>query len=144
MKCTLDASVWLASALEGEPAHHASCECLDGLRRARARFIQPPFFLVEVAATVARRTGQAALGLAALEAALTLPRLEIADWSSALNARAAALAAERRLRAGDACYLAVATMTGSTLVTLDRELLERARDVATVRSPSEWLASPGT
>lgn len=63
MIVTLDASVWLASLLVDEPAHRSSNAAVTVLQQGGPRLIQPPLFLVEVAATVARRTGQPARGL---------------------------------------------------------------------------------
>jgi predicted nucleic acid-binding protein len=139
---TLDASVWLASVLAGEPAHQASVETITEAQRARHRLLQPPLFLVEVSAALARRTGAPARGLDALRAVLALPRLEIAEWTPALNASAATLAAERLLRAGDACYLATAASANATLVTLDLELQARGATTCPILTPDEWLAEP--
>jgi predicted nucleic acid-binding protein len=141
---TLDASVWLASLLVDEPAHQFSNAAVTVLQQGGHRLIQPPLFLVEVAATVARRTGQPALGLDALAAVLALAPLEVTGWTSDLNASAATLAARWQLRAGAACYLATAQVAGAVLVTNDRARWQRGRGAAPVLTPDEWLAaSPG-
>ncbi len=113
---------------------------MAALQRGRHRLVQPPLFLVEVAAAAARRSGDPARGLDALAAVLALDALEVLPWSTALNASAATLASERLLRAGDACYLATAAAVGSTLVTLDVELQQRGTAAAQVLAPAEWLA----
>jgi len=55
-------------------------------------------------------------------------------------ARATArLAASHRLRGADAVYLAVADLTKATLVSWDREMLERGAGAVETLDPSEWL-----
>ncbi len=60
------------------------------------------------------------------------------DLDEATDAAAVAVAA--RLRGADATYVAIAVRTGSTLVTLDAELLERAAALVPVATPEAWLA----
>ena len=53
--------------------------------------------------------------------------------------RAVHLAATTRLRGADAVYAAVAQQYGATLVTLDRQQLERLPAVVSVLSPADAL-----
>jgi hypothetical protein len=57
---------------------------------------------------------------------------------------AAALTAETRLRASGGAYAALARELRTTLVTLDRALLERANEVIPVMTPGTWLERSGT
>ena len=54
--------------------------------------------------------------------------------------QAASVAAQYRLRGGDAVYAAVALRFGSTLVTLDREQRNRVGAALTACYPSEALS----
>jgi predicted nucleic acid-binding protein len=49
------------------------------------------------------------------------------------------LAAKLRLRGADAVYVALAVTYRESLISLDSEMLERARDVADVFTPEQWL-----
>jgi predicted nucleic acid-binding protein len=55
-------------------------------------------------------------------------------------AAACAFASVGLLRGADAVYVATASQLGATLVTLDREMIERAGRYVEVRTPGEWLA----
>jgi predicted nucleic acid-binding protein len=50
--------------------------------------------------------------------------------------RPSTLGTEKRLRSGDALYIAAAERTGVRLVTWDPELIERAGSI----TPIDWLA----
>ena len=52
---------------------------------------------------------------------------------------AAKIAGSRKLRGADAVYVALAFMRREPLLTLDAEMLERARSVAEVFTPEQWL-----
>jgi len=49
------------------------------------------------------------------------------------------IAAACALRGADAVYVATARRMDATLLTLDRELRERAEPMAKVRTPGEWF-----
>lgn len=43
------------------------------------------------------------------------------------------------LRGADACYVATSRLEQTTLITLDLEVIERARVLIEVQSPADWL-----
>ncbi len=140
MKVTLDASVWLA-ALSPTEREHARCASLvTRVIEGGVSLHQPGLFVVEVCATVARRTHNKALALEAGRTTLDAPGLVLHELDHGLAREAAEIAATCALRGADAVYVATARSAGSTLVTLDREVCERAKAMAEVRTPAEWLA----
>ena len=52
------------------------------------------------------------------------------------------LTAKLRLRGADAVYVALAAICSEPLITLDAEMLERARGIADVFTPEQWLQKP--
>lgn len=143
MKVTLDASVWLAAMAAGEREHARCAALVASLFERRVPLHQPGLFVIEVCATIARRTRDRTLAMAAGEATLAAPHLTLHRLDDALAAEATEVAATCALRAADAVYVATARHAGATLVTLDAEVLERAASVVAVRSPAEWAdASP--
>ena len=140
MSVTLDASVWL-SAISSNERHHARCaKLVESLVEQQVPLHQPVLFVIEVCATIARRTRDRRLAMAAGEATLAWPYLTLYPLGHALASEAAEVAATCALRGTDAVYVATARHAGTTLLTLDAEVGERAAGVVTVQSPDAWLA----
>lgn len=141
---TLDASVWLAAISSGE-RDHASCAALvESLVEQRVPLLQPGLFVIEVCATIARRTRSRSLAMAAGEATLGSPYLSLFPLDHRLAAEAVDVAATCALRGADAVYVATARHAGATLLTLDAEVRERAAGVVAVQTPNEWLSGTCT
>ena len=65
--------------------------------------------------------------------------IESIPMDQSLAHEATQIAGSRRLRGADAVYVALAVMRRVPLITLDAEMLERARGVADVFTPEQWL-----
>ena len=139
MNLTLDANVWLAAMSPAEREHEQCAQLLDRIRHASVRLHQPALFAIEVCATVARRTRDRTLALAAGEAALAIPGLSVYELDHSLATRAGHVAAMCALRGADAVYVATAEHSGSTLLTLDAEVLDRASARISVMTPAIWV-----
>ncbi len=139
MKVTLDASVWLAALSPAERDHAECASLVSSLLERGVELHQPGLFVIEVCATIARRTRNRALATEAGRATLEVPGLVVHALDHELAAEAANIAAACALRGADAVYVATARRMNATLVTLDRELRERAASVAAVRTPGEWF-----
>lgn len=138
MNLTVDASVWVAAASDAEP-HHVECrEFFQQALGAGIVFQQPTLSVVEVCATVSRKTRRPALGLEAGAAMLTTPGLHLHPLDLDAARESAEIAAATLLKSADAVYVAAARRADAPLVTLDRELRERAQPVVTVLWPQEW------
>lgn len=140
MRVTLDASVWLAAISTGEREHARCSALIESLIEQRVPLQQPGLFVIEVCATIARRTRNRMLALAAGEATLASPYLTLYPLDHALASEAADIAATCALRGADAVYVATARHAGATLLTLDAEVRERASGVVAVQTPHEWAA----
>jgi predicted nucleic acid-binding protein len=136
---TLDASIWIAALRTNEPSHEIALRLLQTLMERGAAFVQPTLFPIEVAGAMRRRTGDAFRARHAVERIDSL-NAHTVDIDRALAADAAALAMEVGIAGADACYVAVSQRHGSTLITLDEALIQRAMSCADVVSPSAWLA----
>jgi len=139
---TIDACVWLAALSPAEHEHATCAELLQSVIAQRIRVHQPTLFLVEVCATIARRTGDRTLAVATGDMIVGTPLLVLHALDDARAADAAEVVARCALRGADAVYVATARLAAATLITLDREVLTRASQVASVMSPTEWLARP--
>lgn len=143
MRVTLDANVWL-SAVSPREVHHVVCRSvLQALLRNRTTFVQPELFVVEVAATVARRSRDRAEALRAAREALALPGIRVVPGGDAFAMAAVGAAASCAVRGADAVYLATAQLHDTLLITLDAELHARGAQVAQTEMPAGWMASGG-
>ena len=86
--------------------------------------------------SMARRTGDPALGHEAVNQILRLPRLRLVPVDHDLGLLAMQLGVDLRLRAADAVYVAVAHQLGIPLVSWDREHHSRAGTLITVFAPT--------
>jgi predicted nucleic acid-binding protein len=136
---TIDASVWLAAISPTETAHAASLAVLRALARTGVTLHQPTLFVVEVCAAVARRTRDSRLALQAASVVRSEPRIVTHEIDDVISADATQIAAHCALRGADSIYVSTARVTGSTLITLDNELLDRAGHHVRVTDPATWL-----
>ncbi len=141
MTLTIDACVWLAALSPAEPDHAA---CADLLHMAVAEGLalhQPTLFVIEVCATIARRTRDPALAASVGDTIVATPGLTLHPLDHAGSAHAAEVAMTCALRGADAIYVATARALQATLISLDHEVLDRAASSTAVMSPDAWLAS---
>lgn len=96
--------------------------------------------MIEVCATIARRTGDAELAREAGNVVIAWPHLELYELHHQLAVDSADIAARCALRGADAVYVATARAAGATLLTLDREMRERASHIVSVSTPQAWLS----
>ncbi len=124
---TLDASVHVSALNPYEPESGASQALLRLLHQRQIPLFCPTLLPVEVAAAIARRMDDPHRAVALAALIRSWPHQTLLPLDGALADCAIALAAGLRLRGADAVYAAVAQQAGSTLITLDRQQLERLR-----------------
>jgi predicted nucleic acid-binding protein len=139
MSYTIDASVFVAAARPAEAGHAASLELLEQVAHQGIPTTCPTLLLVECAAAIARATDDQALAEQSLDLIEVFPGLSLVPLSRDLMHRAAEIAIQHRLRGADAVYVAVAERVGDTLVSWDREMLERGRAVIPTATPDDIL-----
>lgn len=132
-----DASVFVAYYYPQDIFHATSRAWLQQHLGAGERIVAPLLILGEVAGALARQTGDPQIAHAAVQQIHALPGLDLVPLNEELADLAAQLAADLRLRGADACYVAVAVAQRLSLVTWDREQLERGSGVITTRRPDD-------
>ena len=131
----VDASVWIAAYLASEIHHRGSAAFLMRETHAGNALHVPALALAEIAGAIARRTGSADRAEATLSLMLSLPNLSVHAVATELALKAAGMAGIFSLRGGDAIYVALAHDLGQSLVTLDREMMDRGGRAIAVHPP---------
>jgi predicted nucleic acid-binding protein len=122
---TIDASVFVNAF---SPSELGSDKSLAFIRQAEDEavpVIVPALLLPEIAAAISRKQGDAKLAMMLVEQISELQNITLIDLDESLARLAAQTASTHKLRGSDAVYAAVALRFGTTLVTLDREQLQR-------------------
>lgn len=135
----VDASVWVAAFLANDACHSEAAGFLNKLAMDGTEVAAPLLALSEVAGAIARQTGNPAVAEKAVVFLREQAWILLAPLNDALATLAASIAAQRQLRGADAIYVALAAQDDSELITLDREMLERAPGSVTATTPSAWL-----
>lgn len=123
----LDASVAVATLRPTEPHHAAAQAYVRPLLTGADSIVVPALFGIEVAASLARVGFPDADALKFSK--LFLENARIVTLGPRSSKSVAALAAQTKLRAGDALYLWVAIKEGLPLITADAEILSRGKVV---------------
>jgi predicted nucleic acid-binding protein len=134
---TIDASVHVSALNPTEADSAGSRAFLAQVQQEHIPLFCPTLLLVEIAAAVVRALGDSGRAVALTEVIRSWPGQTLVPLGEALASRAADLAAIAQLRGGDAVYAAVAQQYGTTLVTLDRQQLERLPPLVKTARPSD-------
>ena len=102
-------------------------------------FHAPALALAEVGGAIARKAGDRQAAEMAVQYLVSQPRIALHHGAAYLSHGAARVAVESKLRAADATYVAPAEHLGVPLITLDKEMRQRAPPVVRVLTPREWL-----
>jgi predicted nucleic acid-binding protein len=137
---TLDASVVLNAFNPAEAGHSTSLQVQTILQVRAIQVIVPTLLLAEVAAMIGRVLGDTTRAQLFARRPSQLPHLEWVVLTRPAALAAADLAAQHRLRGADAVYAAIALQYGTTLITLDREHLNRLTGLVPTRTPADVLA----
>ena len=137
MFVTLDSSV-IVAALRKQEARHEQCRSLlEKVRDAQHIAIQPYIVLVEVIAAVKRRTDSEHLASRVKELLQNMDTMNFVELEAARADSAANLASKIGLRGMDAIVVQVAEEFHTTLVTLDEEMMEKAKRFVNIRNIDE-------
>jgi predicted nucleic acid-binding protein len=139
MQVTIDSSVIVASLKKDEERHKICRRIMEKVKNGDFIAIESYIVLVEVVAAIKRRTGSAELAekiRGALEAMDTIYFLEL---TKSRATEAAEIAEQTGVRGMDAIIVQAARENGTALITLDREMAERVKDVVKVAEPETLL-----
>jgi predicted nucleic acid-binding protein len=133
---TVDASVYINALNPNESDSSQSQAFLELVQVRRIPVIGPTLLRVEVAAALARALADPQLAVRMADTICALPGHLWQPLDESLAEESAVLAAEHRLRGADAVYAAIARRGGLTLVTRDRQQLERVTGAVVALTPA--------
>jgi len=131
----IDASVYITLVNAHEREHSTSWVWFEQARAANESVVAPVILLAEVAAALSRGVGDPTLAHRVVQQLARSEVIELIPVTLTMAEQAAEIAAEHRIRGCDAIYVALADQLRDTLVTLDRQQLERGAALVTVRAP---------
>lgn len=135
----IDASVWIALFVEGDAHHIEASECLARALELQQTLHAPALVLAEVGGAIARKTGDRQAAEMAVQYLVSQPWIALHHGSEMISRGAARAAVACMLRGADASYVALAVHVSAPLITLDKEIVQRATSVARILTPREWL-----
>ena len=131
----IDASVYVALINAKEEHHATSWKWFEDAQASAESIIAPAILLAEVASALSRGVGDSSLAHRAVEHIKRAGIIEVVPVALPIAELAASIAADHQIRGCDAIYVATAKQYSETLITLDRQQLERAISVVNTRTP---------
>lgn len=132
----IDASIYVSLSNEADRHHDRCLAWFESTLRTDERIAAPSLLMVEVGASIRRLTGSSKLARRVVLDLQNSEVIELFPLTAARSNAAAILAAATGVRGADAVYLALAQELGESLVTLDRQQLERGRSQVHVTKPA--------
>ena len=131
----LDASVYVAMMNAREEHHAKSWSWFKAAQASQESIIAPAILLAEVASALSRGVGNPALAHRVVANIKRTGVVELIPITLAIAELAATIAANYQIRGCDAIYVATAKRFSETLITLNRQQLERAVSIVKTRRP---------
>lgn len=134
----VDASVWVSWLRLPDVNHNASHLWIEHYITKGGMLVAPTLLAIEVAAAISRQTGQIVQAKEAVKSLYSLNAMCVISIDLTLVQTAVDIAADLQLRAGDVTYVAVAHQLGISLVSWDKEQLERSSRLITTYTPDTY------
>ena len=139
MEITVDSSI-LVTALRKDEKHHDKClSLLEGIKNGEHIAIEPYSVLVEVVAAIRRRTGSKDIAVKVKNDLLRIESFNFFDIDSVSAERATDIAADIGVRGMDAIVIQVARERNTPLISLDEEMIEKAKLIVNTKDASELV-----
>ncbi len=137
MYVVLDSSVIVAALVESEKTHSDCLKLMEKIKNGELVALEPYTVLVEVVAAVKRRICSESLAQRVSEDLKNISSLYFLEIVSQRAERAAEIAAETSLRGMDAVVVQIAEEFSAPLISLDEEMLSKARKIISVKGIGE-------
>jgi len=135
----VDASVWVSRLIPSDVNYDASYLWMEQYKITNKLIVSPAILLIEVAAAIARQTGNSDIAKEAVTKLSDLSMMRIIPLDNTLIRLSIDMAANLQLRAADAIYVAVAKHLSIPLVSWDKEQLRKASSLLTTYTPETYI-----
>jgi predicted nucleic acid-binding protein len=130
----LDSSVIVAALRKQEVHYEAAKNLLEKVKDGNHIAIEPYIVLIEVVAAIKRRTGSTELAKRVKNDLLAIDTINFTDLESTRANDASEIALNLGVRGMDAIVIQTAKEFNIPLITLDKEIIEKAKSFVDIRS----------
>ena len=126
---TVDSSVIISTLLSNEKRHDEACQIWSKVLSGETPAVMAYSVLVEVVASIRRRTGSELLAFEVQKALESISAISFVMLDSRVAAKACRVATKTGLRGMDALVVQVVKEYKTELITFDNEMLQKAGSV---------------
>ncbi len=134
MNICLDSSVIVAALRKQEVHYEAAKNLLEKVKDGNHIAIEPYIVLIEVVAAIKRRTGSTELAKRVKNDILAIDTINFTDLESTRANDASEIALNLGVRGMDAIIIQTAKEFNVPLITLDKEMIEKAKSFVDIRA----------
>ena len=134
MRICLDSSVIVSALRKQEVNHEVSKDLLRKVKDGEYIAIEPYIVLVEITAAIRRRTGSSELADRVKNDLLNIDNINFMDLGYERAFQAADIAQMIGVRGMDAIVIQIAKEFDIPLITLDKEMIEKAESIINIRT----------
>lgn len=125
----------IVAALRKQEVHHEAAKILlETVKDGKHIAIEPYIVLIEVVAAIKRRTGSTELAKRVKNDILAIDTINFTDLESTRAGYASEIAMNLGVRGMDAIIIQTAKEFNIPLITLDKEMIEKARSFVDIRA----------
>lgn len=136
---TLDSSVFISALKKDEQYHKEALRVLEKVKDGEFLAIEPLTVLIEIVSAIRRRTGSKELALKVKRDILEINSISFFEIDRISTEKACEIAANIGIRGMDAVVIQIALEQNTTLVSLDIEMLEKAKSLVKVKRIEELI-----
>ena len=140
MAVTLDSSVILAALRNQEEKHEQCRRLLEAVEEAQIIAIQPDSVLSEVTNAIKRRTRSQRLAERVKQVLQSINTMNFVESEARRTEMVSDVALRTDIGIMDAVVVQIAFEFGTTLITLDEEMMKKAKSIVKTKTVDEFLA----
>lgn len=138
---TIDSSVIIAFLRENEEKHKQCKKLFENIINGQHVALEPYIVLIEVISAIRRRTNSKTLAEKVKEDLQNLDNIFFFELVKSRAEQSSEISANLGVRGMDAIVIQIAKENNSILITLDKEMEEKAKSVVKIKNVDEIIAN---